>query len=167
MLWPSSVALAHDVLARADTLAGKRVLELGAGTGMPGIVAAALGARVLQIDHSELALHVCKLNAERNGVAGCEARHADWDTFASDAGFDLILGSDVLYATTMHTRLREICERCLAPAGRVLFSDPFRQQSLPMLETMEASGWQVSLAKWSVQVDASVRSIAIYEAARR
>ena len=29
----------------------------------------------------------------------------------------------------------------LAPGGVVLFSDPFRSQSLPMLEAMEASGW--------------------------
>ena len=31
-------------MARGDWLRGKRVLELGAGTGMPGIVAASLGA---------------------------------------------------------------------------------------------------------------------------
>jgi hypothetical protein len=35
-----------------------------------------------------------------------------------------------------------------------------------MLEAMEASGWQVSLAKWSIQVEAGARTIAVYEAAR-
>src|ERR1700712_4146988 len=30
MLWPASIALAHDVLSRAELLRGKRVLELGA-----------------------------------------------------------------------------------------------------------------------------------------
>lgn len=167
MLWPASIALAHDVLARGDELRGKRVLELGAGTGMPGIVAAALGARVLQVDHSSLALHVCAMNAERNRVTGVELREADWETFHSDEPFDLVLGADVLYATTMHDRLRAICDLYLAPSGRVLFSDPLRAQSLPMLEAMEASGWQVSLAKWSIQVESGTRTIAVYEAARR
>jgi predicted nicotinamide N-methyase len=37
MLWPASIALAHDVVARTPALRGKRVLELGAGTGMPGV----------------------------------------------------------------------------------------------------------------------------------
>lgn len=167
MLWPASIALAHDLVARADQLRDKRVLELGAGTGMPGIVAASLGAHVLQIDHSEVALHVCNMNAERNGVTRCEARDAEWETFHSEQRFDYILGSDVLYVTTMHDRLRAICDAYLAPGGRVLLSDPFRAQSLPMLEAMEASGWSVSLAKWSIRVVDGARNVAIYEAVRR
>src|SRR5688500_1674147 len=41
-LWPASIALAHEVITRAVEFHGKRVLELGAGTGLPGIVAATL-----------------------------------------------------------------------------------------------------------------------------
>ncbi len=165
MLWPASIALAHDVLSRAGGLRGKRVLELGAGTGIPGIVAASLGAQVLQLDRSEVAIHVCEMNKARNAVQ-LEVREADWETFTSEQPFDLILGSDVLYVTTMHDRLRAICEQYLAPGGTVLFSDPLRAQSLPMLEVMEASGWRVSLAKWTIEVEAGVRTIAVYEAAR-
>jgi len=167
MLWPASIALTHDVLGRADQLRGKRVLELGAGTGMPGLVAASLGGRVLQIDRDEVALHVCELNKERNRVTGSEVRSAEWETFHSDEQFDLILGSDVLYVTTMHDRLRQICDEYLAPGGTVLLSDPLRSQSLPMLEAMEASGWHVSLAKWSIQGHDGARTIAVYEAMRR
>lgn len=166
MLWPASIALAHELLARADELPGKRVLELGAGTGVPGLVAASLGAHVLQTDRSDVALHVCAMNAERNRVARVERRNADWERFESDGPYDLILGSDVLYATTLHPRLRAICEAHLAPGGRVLFSDPFREQSLPLLEAMEASGWRASLAKWSIEVPHGQRSIAVYDLTR-
>jgi methyltransferase-like protein 23 len=167
MLWPASIALAHDVLARAEQLPGKRVLELGAGVGMPGIIAGALGAEVLQIDRNEVALHVCAMNKERNRATHIEVRGGEWETFHSDTQFDFILGSDVLYVTTMHDHLRAICDTYLAPGGTVLFSDPLRAQSLPMLEAMEASGWRVSLAKWSIQVEVGTRSIAVYEATRR
>jgi predicted nicotinamide N-methyase len=166
MLWPASIALTHDLVARAEQLRDKRVLELGAGTGIPGIVAASLGAKVLQVDRSEVALHLCRLNAQRNGALGVEARAAEWETFHSDEPFDFIVAADVLYVTTMHDRLRALCDAYLAPGGTALFSDPFRAQSLPMLEAMEQSGWRVSLAKWSIEVDSGKRTIAVYEAAR-
>jgi predicted nicotinamide N-methyase len=35
-LWPAAIALAHDVAARPDAFRGRTVLELGAGTGLPG-----------------------------------------------------------------------------------------------------------------------------------
>ena len=66
VLWPAAIALAHEIATRA--LRGTRVLELGAGTGLPGIVAASLGARVVQTDRQDVAPYVCKLNAQRNGV---------------------------------------------------------------------------------------------------
>jgi methyltransferase-like protein 23 len=167
MLWPASIALAQELLTDADRLRGKRVLELGAGTGIPGIVAATLGAHVLQIDRSEIALHLCARNKQRNGATTVEVRSAEWDTFHTDGRFELILGSDVLYAETMHARLRAICDEYLAPGGKVLFSDPLRSQALPMLEAMAASGWRVSLSKWSVQVESGVRTIVVYEATRQ
>jgi methyltransferase-like protein 23 len=167
MLWPASIALARELLAGPDELRGKRVLELGAGTGIPGIVAATLGARVLQIDRSEIALHLCERNKQRNHAMTVEVRGAEWDAFQSDTQFELILGSDVLYATTMHDRLRAICDEHLAPGGKVLFSDPLRSQSLHMLEAMAASGWRVSLSKWSIEVETGVRAIAVYEAMRQ
>jgi len=170
MLWPASIALAHEVFARAAELAGKRVIELGAGTGVPGIVAASLGADVLQTDHSEVALHVCAMNVERNQPLAIAQRNVDWETFASepsDETFDVILGSDVLYATNMHEHLHAICEKRLAPGGCVLFSDPFRAQSLPLLEAMDESGWRVSFVKYAIRVESDVRAIAVYELARR
>lgn len=167
MLWPASIALAHEVMARAAELSGKRVLELGAGTGVAGIVAASLGASVLQTDRNDVALHVCAMNVRRNDVKGIEQRVAHWESFASDETFDVILGADVLYATTMHEELRGICERHLAPDGCVLFSDPFREQSVPILERMDATDWKVSLAKYAIRLEGGERSVAVYELTRR
>jgi predicted nicotinamide N-methyase len=163
VLWPASVALAHDVAARPDDVRGRRVLELGAGTGLPGIVAAALGARVVQTDRQEVALAVCRRNGARNGVAGIEYRQADWERWEDAERYDVILGADVLYADGMHDRLRAIFDGNLAPGGRLLLSDPFRPLSLRLLEAMERDGWEVTLAKWTIGEGEEARGIGVYE----
>ena len=148
VLWPAAIALAHEVASRP--LAGRSVFELGAGTGLPGIVAASLGARVVQTDRQNLVLHVCKLNAARNGITTIDHRVADWTAWTDDARYDVILGSDILYAEPLHPHLRHIFDATLAPGGVVLLSDPFRETSFGMLEAMQADGWRVTLDKWTL-----------------
>lgn len=162
-LWPAAIALAHDVASRADDFAGKRVLELGAGTGLPGIVAATLGGRVVQTDRQELALSVCRRNGERNNIQSIEYRLADWITWHDAARYDWILGSDILYGAAMHPYLRQIFESNLAPTGRLLIADPFREASMPLLEELEAHGWTISLSKWSIGEEAAPRPIGVFE----
>lgn len=144
VLWPSAIALAHELAAR-DDLAGKRVLELGAGTGLPGIIAAARGAHVVQTDRQSLALHLAKRNAERNGIA-LDQRTADWTAWTDTARYDLVIGADILYARELHPHLRAI----FGQTGEVLLGDPYRANALELLEAMEGEGWHVALAKYTL-----------------
>ena len=164
-LWPSAIALAHEIAARAGELRGTRVLELGAGTGLPGIVAASVGAQVVETDRQALALDVCRRNGARNGLAAgaVEYRQAEWADWADDARYDWIVGADVLYGPTTHPLLRAILARNLAPGGRVLLADPFRAASLALLERLEADGWRIALSKWTVGEDDAPRPIGVYE----
>src|SRR4051794_9109852 len=96
-LWPSGVALARAVAARA--LKGARVVELGCGLGLPSIAAARAGGRVLATDWSPVAIDLLRDNAQRNGVA-LELAIVDWtapEWLLERAPFDLVLVADVLY----------------------------------------------------------------------
>jgi methyltransferase-like protein 23 len=163
-LWPAAIALAHEIATRS--LRGVRVLELGAGTGLPGIVAAALGAHVVQTDRNAAALAVCRMNADCNGVV-LEQRAADWASWREGETYDFIVGADILYADSLHPQLRQIFETNLAPGGRLLLSDPFRSASIALLEAMDADGWNVAFNKWTVGVVPPPRAIGVFELVRR
>jgi predicted nicotinamide N-methyase len=164
VLWPASIALAHEVVTR--DVAGLHVLELGAGTGLPGIVAAARGAHVVQTDRQKVALFVARQNAERNGLTTVVHREPDWTSWTDDERYHLVLGSDVLYAARLHPHLRAIFERNLAPGGTVLLSDPFRKASVPFLEAMEAGGWSITFDKWSVAAKPPERAVGVFRLTR-
>jgi predicted nicotinamide N-methyase len=162
-LWPAAIALAHELAERP--LHGLRVLELGAGTGLPGIVAATLGARVVQTDRNAAALVVARRNAERNDVS-LEQRTADWTAWQESGLFDLIVGADILYGDSLHPSLRHIFDGNLAPGGKLLISDPFRTASFTLLEAMGADGWNVAFNKWTVGVVPPPRPIGVFELTR-
>ena len=164
-LWPAAVALAHEVALRAEAFRDKQVLELGAGTGLPGIVAASLGGRVVQTDRHELALSVCRRNGARNGLTEIEYRLADWTAWSDAGRYDWILGSDILYGETLHPHLRHIFESNLAPGGRVLLTDPYRAISIKLLEALEEGGWTIALNKWNVGEEGAARAIGLFELA--
>src|SRR4029453_468489 len=106
------------LVSRGGELGGRRILELGAGTGLPGIVAATYGARVVQTDRLEEAVAIGRLNAERNGVRTIEHRVADWTAWTDTERYDVILGADVVYAPRLQPSLRAIFDSNLAPGGR-------------------------------------------------
>jgi predicted nicotinamide N-methyase len=162
-LWPSAVALAHEIATRAEDFRGRGVLELGAGTGLPGIVAASLGGRVVQTDRDELALSLCERNGGRNGVGGIEYRLADWTDWNDAGRYEWVVGADVLYGEALHPHLRRIFEANLAPGGRVLIADPLRGPSLRLLEALEVDGWKVLMNQWDVGEGAAARPIGVFE----
>ncbi|GFM67435.1 methyltransferase [Pseudomonas cichorii] len=92
--WASGLALAHFLAEHPHWVAGKRVLDFGAGSGVAGIAAIKAGAaEVVACDLDPLALAACRANAELNDVQlGYSA-----DFFAEADRFDLILVADVLY----------------------------------------------------------------------
>lgn len=166
VLWPAAIVLAHEIASHAPVRRGARMLELGAGTGLPGIVAGALGARVTQTDRHELALSLCRQNAERNCVGGIECRVGEWAQWNDDARYDWIIGADIIYAEATQAHLRQIFETNLAPGGRILLSDPFRLSSVRFLETMDGDGWRVTMTKWTIGEGEGARAVGVFELTR-
>lgn len=123
--WAGGAVLARYVLDRSSIVAGKRVLDLGAGSGLVGIAAAKAGARAViaaEIDRNGVV--ALSLNAEANGIA-IEIREGDV-TDGPPPAVDLVLAGDVFYAQDVGQRMMPFLERCLAAGIDVLVGDPGR-----------------------------------------
>jgi predicted nicotinamide N-methyase len=135
-LWPSGVALARRVAARA--LKGARVLELGCGLGLPSLAAALAGGRVLATDWSPQAIELLRGNAERND-ARLELEIVDWarpEAIVERAPWDLVLGADLLYERRNVAPLLELVPRLL-DKGELWLADPGRAPAEEFLAGFE------------------------------
>jgi len=136
-LWPSAIALARMVAARA--LHGARTLELGCGLALPSLAAALAGGRVLATDWSPDAVEVAARNAERNGLS-IETLTCSWvepEPLLERGPWDLVLASDVLYEARNREALAPLLPRLLAPHGSVWIAEPGRADAETFLAGYE------------------------------
>jgi len=125
-LWPSALALARALAARA--LRGARVVELGCGLALPSIVAAQDGARVLATDWAPDAIAFAQRNARHNGVELDTAVESWTDPrrVAAEAPWDLVIGSDLLYEARNVEPLLGLLPQLVDRRGEVWIADPGR-----------------------------------------
>jgi predicted nicotinamide N-methyase len=152
-LWPAGRALAEIVGER--NVAGLSVVEVGCGLGLPSLVAALGGARVLATDWSPDAIELLRGNAQRNGVT-LEAQVVPWgaaEALLERAPFDLVLASDVLYE---RRNVEELLELLPKLGGEVLVADPSRPFIKSFLEqaakewTVKQRGTRGSVTVWAL-----------------
>lgn len=125
-LWPSALALARAVAARA--LRGARVVELGCGLALPSIVAAQVGGRVLATDWAPDAIAFAQRNARHNGVE-IDTAVESWTQprrLTGEAPWDLVIGSDLLYERRNVEPLLALLPRLVDARGEVWIADPGR-----------------------------------------
>jgi predicted nicotinamide N-methyase len=121
-LWPSGVALAEHV--GGLDLRGRRVLELGAGLGLPSLAAALRGGDVLATDWAEDAVALLAANAARNGVE-LHVEVMRWnEPERFGTGWDLVLAADVLYERRNADQLLLLLPRL--HAAEILVAEPGR-----------------------------------------
>lgn len=161
VLWPSAIALAR-LLREQRIPAGCRILELGAGIGLAGLVAALQGGAVTQTDYVPGALALQRTNAELNGVGGMQHELADWRSFDLGRKYDWIIGSDILYEPGLHSSLEEIFRSCLAEDGTLMLADPGREGGKTFIEALLAAGFSGRHEEVSIEFDGLIYRVTIW-----
>ena len=98
-VWPAAHLLCEYMREHAHLLRGKRVMEFGAGAGLPGLLAARLGAaHVLITDAHPLVCDQLRHNARLNGLASrVSVAELAWPSAAQNTGAtQLLIGADLV-----------------------------------------------------------------------
>jgi predicted nicotinamide N-methyase len=123
--WPGGQALARYVLDHPGAVVGRRVLDLGAGSGLVAVAARLAGATsVLASDIDPYSHTAVQVNAELNGVTGIEVVGDVLDAGAPDV--DVVLAGDVCYDREMTSRVLPFLGTAWLGGAAVYLGDPGR-----------------------------------------
>ncbi|MBM3162831.1 MAG: methyltransferase domain-containing protein [Chlorobi bacterium] len=164
-IWPAAITLS-SFIARELPLAGKRVIELGAGVGMASVVAASCGADVLATDYSREALRFVAYNAMRNGVS-LDAIRLDWREVECAERFDMLFAADVLYERVNLLPIITAIDRLLKPEGAAYIADPRRRLAGQFLELVGENGFAVTSCSASYDEGSHPVGVNIYRLSTR
>lgn len=130
--WGAAYLLAKRL--NSETLRGKRVLEIGSGTGLAGIYASRFTHVVLS-DYLDRCLDNLRHNAKVN-EADVKVHKLDWEEIANGhlsafarnhaKSFDVIIASDIVYEIAHIQWIHATLKHFLAPDGKALFESPLR-----------------------------------------
>jgi predicted nicotinamide N-methyase len=123
--WAGGQALARALLDAPALSNGKRVLDLGTGSGLTAIATMMAGAAsVLAADIDAVALVATALNADANGVQ--VSTTPDDLLAAAPHVYDLILVGDLFYERQLADRVIAFIDAAVADGAVVLIGDPQR-----------------------------------------
>jgi predicted nicotinamide N-methyase len=124
--WGGGLALARYVLDHPQAVSGRRIIDLGAGSGIVGIAAAKAGAaEVVAADVDPYAVAATAVNARANRIAAPRLFIGDITTGEPPAA-DLICVGDLFYHAALADRVTAFLDRCLERGIEVIVGDPWR-----------------------------------------
>ncbi len=125
-LWGGGRALVRFLAEQPEAVTGRRVLDLGSGSGLVAIAAARAGASsVAAVDVDPYAVVATGLNAARNGVS-VSIQLGDV-TRGPVPDVDVILVGDVFYDPGLAVAMIGFLDSCLAAGLDILVGDPWRE----------------------------------------
>ncbi|GCC35810.1 EEF1A lysine methyltransferase 3-like [Chiloscyllium punctatum] len=130
-VWEAGVALCRYFEKENVSFTGKKVIELGSGTGIVGILATLLGGNVTMTDQPAI-LRQINNNISINVPFACRHRlkvcaltwGEDLNNFNTD--YDVVLGSDIVYSSSSYTALVDTLRHLCSQRTTIYLASEFR-----------------------------------------
>jgi predicted nicotinamide N-methyase len=145
-VWPSGQVLARSMLTM--DLAGKRILEVGAGLALASLVVHRRGGDITVSDYHPMIPEFLDENLRLNNLAPIKYQAADWSKVNDELGtFDLIIGSDLIYEWDQPALLADFIDRHSADKVDVFIVDPNRPNRSSLCEEMAELEYEGSISQ--------------------
>jgi predicted nicotinamide N-methyase len=139
--WAGGLAIARYLREHPETVAGLRVFDVGAGSGLCAIAALRAGAsEATSADIDEIAIAAVQLNARANGRRIAVVRRDVLDEDPPDV--DVIVAGDCWYDAALAERVRPWLRRAHDQGIHVVIGDPGRRY-LSTDELVERAAYDV------------------------
>jgi len=148
-IWEASLVLANR-LSAMPPLRSQRWLELGAGLGVVGLVAAAFQHDITITEYDRHALDFIRANAHLNDCKPRGIRPLDWMKPDLDTRFDRIVGSELVYNEKDFPALQSLFLSLLKPDGEILLAGEARKTNAPFLDLMQ-SAFRIDMARTTLR----------------
>ena len=152
-IWEPSWILAGYV-AKYPPSRFNKILEIGSGIGVVGIVAASFGHDVTLTEYDENALQFASANAELNNCPDVKICRLDWHRPEIKGRFDTIMGSEVMFHERDIDPLLNLFRTYLKPKGRILIAAGVRKSVLDSMHRLQRL-FNVQISKYSIRGEGS------------
>lgn len=136
-IWPSAEAMTSFLKEEPHWIDRKKVLEIGAGIGLPSFAMAAHASTMIISDHAPEAVALIEKNIQYLELQHVKAMCLDWNHFPENITADTVLLSDINYAPVQFAPLLLLIRKFLERGATILLSTPLRITIAPFAEALQ------------------------------
>ena len=137
-VWPAARAMTEFLLSHPDLTNNRKLLEIGAGIGLPSFSIASNISELIISDHDPDAVALLDKNIALLGLKNTRALLIDWNYFPPDLHADTILLSDINYAPEQFEPLLKLMKQWMESGATLVLSTPQRIMGVPFIEALTA-----------------------------
>jgi predicted nicotinamide N-methyase len=136
-IWTAAKAMTNFLQKEPQWIANKKVLEIGAGIGLPSFTIAHLTSSIIISDYSTDAVELIQKNISYLKINNANAICLDWNHIPENLFADTILLSDVNYDPSQFEALNHLIERFLNQGSTLIIATPQRITATPFVNFLE------------------------------